>query len=115
MKREITCIVCPRGCLLTAVAENGKITVTGNGCSRGEKHAIDECTNPVRSLTATVRVSNRPDTMVSVKTVDPISKGKMLEAMTRIREMTVAAPVKIGDVILTDVFGTQIIATKEIQ
>lgn len=115
MKRNITCIVCPRGCLLTADVENDKITVTGNGCARGEKHAIDEIINPVRSLTATVRVSNRPDTMVSVKSADPIPKGKMLEAMARIREIQVDAPIKIGTVILSDVFGTQIVTTKEIQ
>ena len=113
--RNLTCIVCPRGCLLTADVQNDKITVTGNGCQRGEQHAIDECTNPVRSLTATVRVGNREDTMVSVKSVDPIPKGKMLEAMALIREIQVDAPVKIGSVIMTDLFGTQIVATKEIR
>lgn len=115
MKRQITCIVCPRGCLLTAEELGGKISVTGNSCPRGEKHAIDECTDPVRSLTATIRVANRPDTMVSVKTADPISKGKMLDAMAQIRNTEVNAPVKIGAVLMTDVFGTQIIATKEIR
>lgn len=114
MKRQITCIVCPRGCLLTAQEQDGKIAVTGNGCARGEKHAVDECVNPVRSLTTTVRVGNREDTMVSVKSADPIPKGKMQEAMALIRTLSVDAPVKIGDVILADVFGTQIIATKEI-
>ena len=114
MKRTITCIVCPKGCLLTAIEENGNITVTGNGCARGEKHAIDECTNPVRSLTTTIRVGNRPDTMVSVKSADPIPKGKMVDAMDLIRRTQVDAPVKIGDVLLSNVFGTQIVATKEI-
>ncbi len=115
MKRQITCIVCPRGCLLTAEELGGKITVTGNSCQRGERHAIDECTDPVRSLTATVRVRNRQDTMVSVKSADPMPKGSMLEAMAQIREIAVDAPVKIGAVLLNDVFGTQIIATKEIR
>lgn len=114
MKKQVTCIVCPKGCQLTLVAENGKIKVTGNSCPRGEKHAIDECTNPVRSLTATIRIANRPDTMVSVKTANPIPKGKMLEAMAMIRNIEVDAPVKIGSVLVNDVFGTQIIATKEI-
>lgn len=114
MKRQITCIVCPRGCLLTVTSENDKITVTGNACPRGEKHAVDECTNPVRSLTATVRVGNRPDTMVSVKSADPIPKGKMLDVMAMLRKTQVQAPVKIGSVVLPDVLGTQIVATKEI-
>ena len=114
MKRQITCIVCPRGCLLTAQEQNGKIIVTGQNCNRGERHAIDECVNPVRSLTATIRVANRQDTMVSVKSSQPMPKGKIMEAMDRIRQITINGPVKIGDVLLSDVFGTQIVATKEI-
>lgn len=114
MKRTITCIVCPRGCTMTAEISGDTVTVTGNACPRGEAHAIGECTNPVRSLTSSVRVSNREDTMVSVKSAGPVPKGKMFEIMERIHATTVEAPVKIGDVILTDVFGTEIVATKEI-
>lgn len=114
MKRQITCIVCPRGCTLTADIEGEQITITGQGCSRGEKHAIGEITNPVRSLTSIVRVSNRVDTMVSVKTAAPIPKGKMFEIMERIHAARVEAPVQIGDVILEDVCGTQVVATKTV-
>ncbi|MGM9684267.1 MAG: DUF1667 domain-containing protein [Eubacteriales bacterium] len=114
MKRAITCIVCPRGCTMTAEIEGEKVTVTGNSCPRGEKHAIEECTNPVRTLTSTVRVSNREDTMVSVKSAAPIPKEKMAEIMEKIRAASVEAPVSIGDVILTDIYGTDIVATKEI-
>ena len=114
MKREITCIVCPRGCRMTADIQGENITVTGHTCPRGEKHAMAEILNPVRSLTSIVRVSNRPDTMVSVKTAAPIPKGKMADVMAMLRQITVQAPVSIGDVILPDVCGTQIISTKHI-
>ncbi len=114
MKRDITCIVCPRGCALIANIQDGKITVTGNACKRGENHAIAEILHPVRSLTSIVRVSNRRDTMVSVKAAAPVPKERMFEIMERIHAASVEAPVKIGDVILSDVFGTDIIATKEV-
>ena len=114
MKRQITCIVCPRGCIMTAQVEESGITVTGHTCPRGEQHAIGECTNPMRSLTTIVRVENREDTMVSVKSADPVPKEKLFEIMERIRMVSVSAPVHIGDVILKDVYGTQIVATKEI-
>ncbi len=114
MKRTITCIVCPRGCTMTVQDVGGKLTVTGNTCPRGEKHAIAEVTAPVRTLTSVVRVSNREDTMVSVKSAAPIPKGKMMDIMQRIRAAEVAAPVHIGDVILPEVYGTDIVATKEI-
>ena len=114
MKRQITCIVCPRGCAMTADISGDTIQVTGNACSRGEQHAIGECTNPVRSITSTVRVANREDTMLSVKSENPVPKGKLFEIRERIRMTAVNAPVALGDVILSDVCGTNIVATKEI-
>ena len=114
MKREITCIVCPRGCRMTAEIQGETITVTGHTCPRGEKHAMDEILHPVRSLTSIVRVSNRPDTMVSVKSEDPVPKGEMFAIMEKIHTASVEAPVSIGQCIIDNVCGTRIIATKEI-
>ena len=114
MTRDLICILCPRGCSLHAEQKDGEMIVTGNGCPKGRQYAIDECTNPVRTITSMVRVTNREDCMVSVKTAAPIPKGKIFEAMEQIRSAAVEAPVKIGDVILSDVFGTRIIATKDV-
>lgn len=115
MKKNITCIVCPRGCLMTAEGSGDQWSITGNACKRGEKHAIGECTNPVRTVTSTVRVGNREDTMLPVKTAAPIPKGEMFTVMEMIRKTAVAAPVRLGDVIIDDAFGTQIVATGEIR
>ena len=114
MKREITCIVCPRGCRMTADIQAERITVTGHSCTRGEKHAVAEILHPERSLTSIVRVSNRRDTMVSVKSEAPVPKEEMFAIMERIHATTVEAPIEIGDVILDNVCGTKIIATKQI-
>ena len=115
MKRNLTCIICPRGCGLTAeITENG-VTVTGHTCPKGEEYAISECTNPVRTVTATVRAANRTDTMVSVKTDRPVSEGKMMEVMALLRKTEINAPVSIGDVVLTDVFGANIVVTKAVE
>ena len=114
MERNMTCILCPRGCAMTVRGEVGGLQVVGNSCPKGQEYAINECTNPVRTVTSTVRVSNREDTMVSVKTATPVPKEKMMEVMAQLRSITVSAPVKIGDVVLTGVFGTDIIVTKEI-
>ena len=114
MERKMTCILCPRGCAMTVRGEVGGLQVVGNSCPKGQEYAINECTNPVRTVTSTVRVSNREDTMVSVKTATPVPKEKMMEVMAQLRSITVSAPVKIGDVVLTGVIGTDIIVTKEI-
>lgn len=114
MTRDMTCIICPRGCALKVEIENGNITVTGNSCPKGEKYATGECTNPTRTVTSSVRVTNREDTMVSVKTENPIPKDKIFEVMALIRAKNVCAPVYIGGIIIENIFGTNVIATKNI-
>ena len=114
MEKKITCIICPRGCAMTAKVENGTVSVTGHTCPKGEEYAINECTNPVRTVTATVRVDNRQDTMVSVKTSAPVAKGRMMEVMAALRQTQVEAPVAIGDVVLENICGTSVVITKAV-
>lgn len=115
MNKAMTCIICPRGCTLSVSDENGVITVTGHGCKRGEQYGVTEYINPTRTVTSTVRVANRADTMVSVKTVAPVPKAEMAAVMKRIREATADAPVSIGDVILDSVCGTAVVATCNVE
>ena len=113
MSKELTCIVCPRGCRLTI---DDNLNVTGNSCPRGAQYAKDEMTNPQRRITSIVRVKNRENMMVSVKTSTSIPKGKIFEVMAEIEKVSVNAPVHIGDIVIKDVLGTgsDIVATKEI-
>ena len=105
MKRELTCIVCPIGCQLSVTLENGVVTeVTGNTCPRGKQYAIDECTNPVRTITTTARTSNGG--VIPVKTEKPIPKELMFECMKEINHATVKLPAHIGDVVLENILNT---------
>lgn len=105
MKRELTCIVCPIGCQLTATIENGTVTeVTGNTCPRGKQYAIDECTNPVRTITTTARTSN--GRVIPVKTDRPIPKNLMFECMEKINRASVTLPAQIGDVVIENLLNT---------
>ena len=111
MKRELICIVCPKGCNMTAEIENGKVlSVSGNTCKRGEEYAINECTNPVRCVTTTMKTENGET--VSVKTDTPVAKEKMFELMKIINSKKVELPISVGDVIIENVFGCNIIATQ---
>ena len=114
MKREMICIICPRGCGLTADITAEGVAVCGNACPKGQEYAVNECTNPVRTVTATVRVSNRYNTMASVKTVTPVAKDKMMDVMAALRNTKIDAPVKIGDIILKDICGSDIVDTKAV-
>ena len=115
--RELTCIGCPMGCPLIVTMEAGEvISVTGNTCKRGDVYARKEVTNPTRIVTTTVRVLNGTEKVVSVKTKEDIQKSRILDCIRELKEVTVTAPVEIGDVVLHDVAGTgvDIVATKNI-
>lgn len=111
--KELTCIVCPRGCRLSI---DDQMNVTGNSCPRGKQYAISELTNPVRTITSSVRVTNREDLLVSVKTSGPIPKGKIFEVMAEINKIGVTAPTRIGTVVKENILGlgVDIIITKNI-
>lgn len=111
MKRELTCIVCPLGCSLVVEIEEGKVvSVTGNTCPRGAKYAETECTNPQRTVTSTVKCAD--GTTISVKTDRTIPKDKMFECMEIINKTVATLPVSVGDVIIEDVFGSNVVATQ---
>ena len=112
MKRELTCIAGPLGCSLTVRLE-GKtvISVEGNTCPRGKDYAINECTAPVRTVTSTVMCENGG--LVSVKTKNPIPKDKIFEAMSIINKTVASLPISVGDIIIEDLFGSQLVATQD--
>ena len=114
MNRTLTCIICPRGCSLTVSGSGEAMAVSGNHCSRGERYGIDECTHPSRTVTSVISVANRPDTMLSIKTSVPIPKEYIKSAMFLIRSLQVKAPIQIGQVIRRNVYGSDIVATRNI-
>ena len=114
MKQELTCVLCPKGCQLTAITSGKTVSVSGNGCPRGVAYAESECFHPVRTVTATIRVANRYNTMACVKTVTPVAKDKMMDVMNVLRSVKVDAPLSIGDIVLTDVCGSDIVVTKAV-
>ena len=114
MNRKLTCILCPRGCTLEVSGEKDALAVTGNSCPKGKDYAISECLHPMRTVTALVRIANRENTMVSVKTEAPVPKEHMMDVMAALRDVQLNAPVSIGTVVLDNLFGTRILVTKNI-
>lgn len=115
MIKKFTCISCPIGCSLTVDVDN--LLVTGNKCNRGKIYGINEVTNPVRTITTTVKVEGGTHKVLPVKTKTPIPKGLNMECMKVLNAITVKAPVKIGDIIVKNILGTgvDIVATREMR
>ena len=111
MKRELTCIVCPRGCLLTVEYDEKTVhSVSGNICPRGKVYAENECINPMRTLTTTMRCND--GSVVSVRTDGTVPKNKLFECMEIVNSKIVTLPVSVGDVVIDDLFGCPVIATQ---
>ena len=104
---RLTCVVCPVGCEMTASVEDGRVvSVTGNACKRGIAYAREECLNPVRTLTTTVR--DERGGLVPVKSARPLPKGRLMEFMGIIKAARVVGTARLGDVIIADIGGTGI-------
>jgi CxxC motif-containing protein len=116
--KNLTCIVCPIGCSLTA--EEGapgadgfpELKVTGNRCPRGAVYAQDEVRAPKRVVTASCGIkraisngSGAPSLTapqrVPVKTSAPCPREKINELLKDIYHTQVTLPVKAGDKIIT--------------
>jgi CxxC motif-containing protein len=117
MIKEIICIGCPMGCPLKINYTHKKVlSVKGNKCNIGLDYAEKECFNPERTLTSTVKVKNGCLPLVSVRTSKPIPKEILFDVMNLLANIEVEAPIKIGEKIIENLFGTNtnIIATKNI-
>ena len=114
--KQITCIVCPKGCRLT-VRDEEDIEVTGAGCLRGVAYGKKEVTSPTRVLTSTVRLAGGAYTRLPVKTKSDIPKGMIQKALALLNNVEVKAPVTAGDVIIPDILGTGIpwVATRSFE
>ena len=114
-ERNLTCIVCPRGCALTVkFDEEGKVaSVSGNACKRGVTYAENECTHPVRTVTTTVRCENGE--VIPVKTTCPIPKEMMMDIMKAINTTVAKNGLKVGDVVIEKVCATDadVVATAD--
>ena len=115
MTRELTCIVCPKGCQLKVELEDKKIvSVTGYTCKRGVAYAEAECTAPMRTLTTTAAVEGGG--VVPVKTDKTIPKELLFEAMKAVNEARVPKDAKLGYVVIENLLGTgaNIVTTRNV-
>lgn len=112
---QFNCTTCPSECLLTVEVErdaNGAVvevrSVTGNNCPRGNTFAHQELACPMRVLTTTVAVSGGNEALLPVRTAEAIPLALHAQAMALIRGLVVNAPIRMGDVVLEDLLGTNI-------
>ncbi len=116
-KVTITCINCPMGCeIKLEVVDNEIKSIKGNRCPSGKEYARNEYFNPTRVLPTTVRVKGGVLPLVPVKSNKPLPKERLEDVMKELAKVELEAPVKLGDIVMEDVFGTgvDIVATRDL-
>ena len=108
--KNLICITCPVGCRLEIEMEdeNNIRSISGNKCPKGPIYAREEITNPLRIVTTTVELIGGDEPRLSVKTQREIPKGKIFASIKALKGVKVQAPVRVGDIVLKNVAGTDV-------
>lgn len=108
------CTTCPNDCKLTVEVETAAdgtrtaTNVTGNRCPRGVTFAHTEVTRPERVLATTVCITGGDEVLLPVRSNAALPFDLHFQAMDILRETVVAAPIKMGDVVVANILGTGI-------
>ncbi|MBQ9112015.1 MAG: DUF1667 domain-containing protein [Clostridia bacterium] len=116
MTRELTCIVCPKGCQLKVELEGKKVlSVTGYTCKRGLAYAETECTAPMRTLTTTAPVTGGG--VVPVKTDKTVPKELLFKCMEIVNKSYVDPDAKLGDIVVENILntGANVVTTRNVK
>lgn len=115
MNKDLTCIECPRSCVLKVCVESCRVVkVSGEKCPKGKDYAVSEVENPRRIFTSTVSSRGLVLKMIPVRTDKPIPKDRVLEAAGEIRKIKLEKPVKAGEIITENFLnlGVNLLATR---
>lgn len=105
MTREMTCIVCPKGCTIKIELDGKNIlSIEGHTCKRGEVYAKNECIAPMRTLTTTASVQGGG--VVAVKSDNTIPKELLFKAMEVVNTISVPADTPMGTIVVENILGT---------
>ena len=106
MEKNLVCIICPMGCRLKTTGTADDLKVSGNKCKKGVTYAHDEITNPVRMICTTVKIKGGIHKVIPVKTDKAIPDKYKLDVVREVNDIILTSPVKMGDIVISDLFGT---------
>lgn len=109
MKNTVTCTICPNGCEIEVnYTTREDAVLTGYICKRGITYALDECFEPKRTFTASVKISGADRRVLPVRTTGPIPKDLLMQAAEELKSINLQVPVKCGDVIVDNFLNTDV-------
>lgn len=122
--RQYTCIICPKGCEITAhmeeIGEDGGggriLSLEGAACPKGQAYVRQELTDPQRNIATSVLVRGGVLPLASVRLTKPIPRDRIKDAMEVIKTCRLTAPVEAGTVVIHHLLGydSDVIVTKPV-
>ena len=106
MEQDFVCIICPMGCRLKVSGTIEDLEVSGQKCKRGVAYVQEELTNPTRMVCTTVKIQGGIHNVIPVRTDKAIPDRYKLEVVKAAKDVVLTSPVKMGDVVLENLFGT---------
>lgn len=111
MKKCLTCIECPVGCLLEINYDEKNlrskdIVVSGNQCKKGKSFALKEIKDPRRVLTTTIGINSKTYSRLPVRSEKTVPKKEILRMITKVKKIQAEAPINMGDPIYKNLMGT---------
>ncbi len=107
-QEKVICTTCPKGCTLEVNKEGETVVSVLNGCKRGHEYAKQELTDPRRMVASSVRIRGALHPLMPVYTTAPFPKPRIPELLKILRGVEIKAPVKLDQLILSNVLGTGI-------
>ncbi|MCC6056462.1 MAG: DUF1667 domain-containing protein [Desulfurococcaceae archaeon] len=101
-------------CTLKVHISDTNIEVTGNQCIKGVEYAKQEALNPVRHVMTVVKVRGGDLPTVSLITSKPVPKNCIEKVMEATANIELEAPVELGQVVVRDVCGANLITTRKV-
>lgn len=100
--KKLTCIECPVGCDISVELDGETVvSVSGNGCPRGDMYARNEVVCPRRVITTTVRTQS--GRVVPVKTDKPVKKSEIFAVMAKINSLVIPDDIKEKQVVSANI------------
>ncbi len=107
MIKTVICTTCPSGCQMEAVYTDEKnFKVTGNRCKRGETYCKNECFDPKRMFTASVKIEGCDRAMMPVRTSKPVPKELIMKCAESLKGVVLKAPCGIHETVIENVAGS---------
>jgi CxxC motif-containing protein len=112
---ELTCIVCPNGCLLKVEGSGDNLSVTGNKCKKGVEFAKEELTCPKRTVCTTMKTVYNELPVVPVRTSQAIPKELIFDMMKTVNCVMIDKKLKRGETVISNILntGADIIVTSD--